>query len=70
MWRWNGSNLVGAEARVVACIEGGCLSGLRWAGWGAYRVDDSEFEEPPVLAFCCPAGAKREFGSGPRGFSA
>ncbi len=64
MWRWNGSEQVRERTRVVACVECGCLSGLRWAGWCAYRVDDPELDEPPALAFYCPACAEREFGTG------
>ena len=51
------------RADVVACRECGCLSGLRWAGWRAYRVDDPELDEPPALAFYCPTCAEREFGA-------
>jgi predicted RNA-binding Zn-ribbon protein involved in translation (DUF1610 family) len=54
------------EANVVTCTECGSLSGLRWAGWRAYRIDDPELAEPPALAFYCPACAEREFGAQPR----
>jgi hypothetical protein len=54
----------GATARVVCCVECGCSSGLRWAGWRAVRVDEPEYHEPPRLAFYCPACAEAEFGSG------
>ena len=47
--------------RVVACVECGCLSGLRWAGWRAYRVGDPELDGPPTIAFYCPTCAEREF---------
>jgi hypothetical protein len=46
---------------VVTCAECGCSSGLGWAGWRAYRIDDPELNEPPALAFYCPACAEREF---------
>lgn len=49
------------EAYAVACAECGCLSGLRWAGWRAYRTDDPEIDEPPALAFFCPTCAATEF---------
>lgn len=49
------------EVNVVTCVECGSLSGLRWAGWRAYRVDDPEVDEPPALAFYCPSCASREF---------
>jgi hypothetical protein len=62
MWRWVGTELVRDEVRVVACAECGCLSGLRWAGWRAYRVDDPEYDEQPMLGFYCPACVKAEFG--------
>jgi hypothetical protein len=48
--------------RMVSCVECGSLSGLAWAGWRAYRVDDPEFDEPPALAFYCPGCAAAEFG--------
>jgi hypothetical protein len=52
------------QPRMVSCIECGCLSGLAWAGWRAYRVDDPEYDEPPALAFYCPGCAAAEFGHG------
>jgi hypothetical protein len=63
MWRWSGNDQVREDARVVACAQCGCLSGLRWAGWRACRVDDPELDEPPALAFFCPGCAAREFGT-------
>ena len=48
-------------ARTVHCAQCGCLSGLRWAGWRAYRTDDPEYDEPPALAFYCPGCAEAEF---------
>jgi hypothetical protein len=54
------------RVRSVSCQECGCLSGLRWHGWRAYRADDPETGEPPVLTFYCPACAAREFGATPR----
>jgi len=50
------------EARIVSCEECGCLSGLRWAGWRAYRTDGPELDEPPALGFYCPSCAAAEFG--------
>jgi hypothetical protein len=38
------------------------MSGLRWTGWRAYRVDDPELAEPPALALYCPRCSLREFG--------
>lgn len=49
-------------ANIVRCVECDTLSGLRWTGWRAYRVDDPETGEPPALAFYCPTCAEREFG--------
>jgi hypothetical protein len=50
------------RVHVVTCAECGTLSGLRWAGWRAYRVDDPDTNEPPALALYCPACAEQEFG--------
>jgi hypothetical protein len=50
------------EANVATCIECQTMSGLRWTGWRAYRVDDPELDEPPALALYCPRCARREFG--------
>lgn len=49
------------KTNVATCVECGCLSGLRWAGWRAYRIDEPELDEPPTLAFYCPTCAEREF---------
>ena len=49
------------RANVATCAECRSLSGLRWAGWRAYRTDDPELDEPPALAFYCPACSEREF---------
>jgi hypothetical protein len=49
-------------ANVATCVECESLSGLRWAGWRAYRIDDPETNEPPALALYCPTCAEREFG--------
>ena len=46
------------RANVVTCEECGCFSGLRWAGWRAYRIDDPELEGPPALALLCPTCAE------------
>ena len=54
----------GGVARIVSCAQCGCLSSLKWAGWGAFRVDDAEEGESPALALFCPACAEREFGFG------
>ncbi|MGH3003471.1 MAG: hypothetical protein ACRDM1_12570 [Gaiellaceae bacterium] len=51
-----------AGAATVTCVECRSSSGLRWAGWRAYRVDEPELNEPPTLAFYCPTCAAREFG--------
>jgi hypothetical protein len=50
------------EPRIAVCAECGSSSGLRWYGWGAYRIDEPETGEPPRLAFYCPACQEREFG--------
>ena len=47
------------QANVATCIGCGSLTGLRWAGWRAYRIDDPERDESPTLAFCCPTCADR-----------
>ena len=62
MWRRDPSEQVDGRTNVVACAECGCLSGLQWAGWRAYRIDDPELREPPALAFYCPGCAAHEFG--------
>ena len=46
------------RANVVTCDECGTFSGLRWAGWRAYRIDDPELEGPPALALLCPTCAE------------
>jgi hypothetical protein len=46
----------------VECRECGISSGAFWIRWRAYRTDDPELNEPPALAFYCPACADREFG--------
>lgn len=48
-------------ARVVRCEECGRSSGLRSRGWGAYRYDEPETSEPPLIAFYCPTCAENEF---------
>jgi hypothetical protein len=56
---------VGHELRAgesVHCQECGRRSDARWRGWRAYRTDDPELDEPPALAFFCPACSRREFG--------
>lgn len=47
---------------IVECRECGISSGAFWVRWRAYRTDDPEQNEPPALAFYCPACADREFG--------
>jgi hypothetical protein len=47
---------------VLACTECPRVSSVTARGWRAYRIDDPEEDEPPALAFYCPACAKREFG--------
>jgi hypothetical protein len=51
------------RATTVHCIECKSSSGLYWQGWGAYRTDDPDTDEPPALAFYCPTCAQREFGA-------
>jgi hypothetical protein len=48
---------------IVECRECGISSGAFWIRWRAYRIDDPELEEPPALAFYCPACSDREFGT-------
>jgi hypothetical protein len=48
---------------MVKCAECGKLSSGHWVGWGAYRTEDPEIDEPPELAFYCPQCASREFGA-------
>jgi hypothetical protein len=43
------------KANVATCALCGTLSGLRWAGWRAYRTDDPDLDESPALALYCPA---------------
>jgi len=50
------------RANVATCAKCGTLSGLHWAGWRAYRVEDPETNEPPALALYCPTCAREEFG--------
>ena len=52
---------MGAEVHVLACAECPQVSSATARGWRAYRVDDPELDEPPALAFYCPACARREF---------
>jgi predicted RNA-binding Zn-ribbon protein involved in translation (DUF1610 family) len=47
---------------VVACVECRRIGDPEWCGWRAYRFDDPELDEPPALAFYCPACAEAEFG--------
>lgn len=50
------------QMNTVECRECGISSGAFWIRWRAYRCDDPERDEPPTLAFYCPACADREFG--------
>jgi hypothetical protein len=62
----DGKNTTGRPQRtvnIVHCQECGCASSLSWWGWRGYRTDDPELDEPPALAFYCPACAEREFGT-------
>ncbi len=47
----------------LCCVECGTLSSLEARRWRSYRIDDPTEDEPPALAFYCPACAEREFGS-------
>ncbi len=56
---------MGRRARpliAVQCVECGRLSEGRWQGWGAYRIDDHETDEPPELAPTAP-NALEQFGA-------
>jgi hypothetical protein len=46
---------------LLLCAQCGSLSGLYARGWRGCRTDDPELDEPPALAFFCPACARREF---------
>ena len=47
----------------LRCVECRALSDLEARRWRSYRIDDPTEDEPPALAFYCPACAEREFGS-------
>ncbi len=47
----------------LRCVECGTLSSRHARRWRSYRTDDPTEDEPPALAFYCPACAEREFGS-------
>jgi len=47
------------QANVATCISRGSSTGLRWAGWRAYRIEDPDRVEPPTVVFCCPACTDR-----------
>jgi hypothetical protein len=51
----------------LRCVECATLSGASARRWRGYRIDDPTEDEPPALAFYCPACAEREFGSLGRG---
>ena len=51
-----------ARPCVLQCVECGAISDTRARGWAGYRCDDPETDEPPALAFYCPACASAEFG--------
>jgi hypothetical protein len=46
----------------VACAECGSVSGIFWAGWRAYHVDDPKTTGAPTLSLYCPTCAETEFG--------
>jgi hypothetical protein len=48
----------------LVCQECRVYSDAKATGWRGYRVDDPEENEPPVLAFYCPACAESEFDAG------
>ena len=48
---------------MLACAEYPRMSSVTARGWKGYRTDEPETDEPPQLAFCCPAGARCEFGA-------
>jgi hypothetical protein len=48
----------------LVCIECGAHSASpSERGWRGYRCDNSDNDEPPALAFYCPACAVAEFGT-------
>jgi hypothetical protein len=46
----------------VACVACGSVSGIFWAGWRAYHVDDPKSTAAPTLSLYCPTCAETEFG--------
>lgn len=50
------------EVHVLVCEECPRVSSVTARGWKAFRVDDPLREDEPVLVFCCPECAEREFG--------
>jgi hypothetical protein len=66
LWRmWdemNASSRGRLRVDPVNCPQCGTTSSGSWLGWRAYRSDDPELDEPPALAFFCPACSEREFG--------
>jgi hypothetical protein len=63
MWdEMNASSRGRLRVDPVNCPQCGTTSSGNWLGWRAYRSDDPELDEPPALAFFCPACSEREFG--------
>lgn len=46
----------------VACTECRRPSDPGWRGWRAYLIEDPESDEPPEVAFYCPA-CSRDLGA-------
>ena len=51
------------EVHVLACAECPRVSSVTARGWKGYRTDEPETDDPPQVAFYCPACARREFGT-------
>ena len=49
------------RALIVRCVECKQLSDHRWRGWGAYRIEDPEGDDPAELAFYCPECRREQF---------
>ena len=53
---------VSAALSVMRCAECESVADDTARGWTGFRADDPELNEPPQLAFFCPACTTAEFG--------